>query len=176
MALIAALPLVLPLVLGAQQPAPPLSEAEVAVVTLDDVRQGQVKHGRALLEDILGHEHVGRLGWLEPGSPADAFRSCEDESPDRDLERCARFFLRRSGGRTATVAVVFSDWSGPSPNGRAGAMRVNCYGRGSAAADRAAQDTWLWPTSARLRGINAWIRDRDALAACIAAALAEGPD
>lgn len=170
---IAALPLVMALALAAQQPTPP-PEAAVAVVTLDDVRQGQIKHGRALL-DMLGHERIGRYRWREPALPADAFRSCEDESLDRDLERCARFHLRQSGDGTATVAVVFSDWSGPSPSGRAGAMRVNCYGRGAAAADPAAQDTWLWPTSARLRGVGDWNRDRDALAACIDAALAEAP-
>ena len=175
MGLIAALPLALASALWAQEPEPLRREVAVLVVTQDDLRQGQAKHGRSLLE-VLGDERFGRYRWLEPTVPEGSFRSCEDDSPDHGLERCARFYLREGRAGPSTVVVAFADWIGPSPRQRGGSeMRVLCYGRGAAAADPAAQDTWLWPDSARLRGVNDWNRDQDALAACIDAALAEEP-
>lgn len=174
MGLIAALPLALTAAMWAQEPEPVRPEVAVLVVTQDDLRQGQAKHGRSLLE-VLGDERFGRYRWLEPAVSAEAFRSCEDDRPDRGLESCARFYLRESGAGPSTVVVAFADGPGPSPSRRYGAMRVACYGRGATASDAAAQFTWLWPDSARLRGVNDWIRDQDALAACIDAALAETP-
>lgn len=159
----------------AQAAEPARTEVAVVVVTTDDARQGQIKHGRSLLE-VLGDERFGRYRWLESAVPAASFRSCEDGSPDGGLEGCVRFYLGEAGAGPSTVVVAFADGPGPSSRERGrGEMRVQCYGRGAAAADPTAQDTWLWPRSARLRGVNDWNRDRDALAACIDAALAEEP-
>ena len=164
----------LALVAALQTAGPPRTEAAVVVLTTDDVRQGQVKHGRSLLE-VLGDERLGRYRWLEPAVSAQAFRSCEDDRPDRGLENCVRHYLRESGVGPSTVVVAFADGPGRSASRGEGAMRVACYGRGATASDPAAQVTWLWPGSARLAGVNDWNRDRDALAACIDAALAEEP-
>ena len=54
-------------------------------------------------------------------------------------------------------------------------MRALCFGRGAEPADPAAQDIWLWTDSGRVHGVRDWNRDRDALAACIKAALSETP-
>lgn len=157
--------------------APPRREVAVVVVTLDEARQGQVKHGRSLL-GTLGDDRFGRYRWVEPTVPASDFQSCEDDHPHYGLNFCARFYLHRGWveGAPPTVVVVFTDWNDVSPRERGGSeMRVLCYGRGAEAFDAGAQDTWLWPDSARLRGVRDWERDQDALAACIDAALSETP-
>lgn len=161
---------------GAQavEPRPPIA---VVVVTLDDVRQGQVKHGRSLLQS-LGDESFGLYRWVEPTVSASDFQSCEDDHAHYGLNYCARFYLHRgwAEGAPPTVVVAFTDWNDVSPRHRGGSeMRVLCYGRGAVASDTRAQDTWLWPDSARVRGIGDWQRDQKALADCIDAALAEEP-
>ena len=106
------------------------------------------------------------------------FRHCEDDAAGRDLAFCARFYLHRSMRVDSPphVVVAFDDWRGASPPGRpGGAMRVLCFGPGARPSDEQAQDTWLWPDSARMHGVNDWNRDLEALAACVAAALAEPP-
>lgn len=156
---------------------PPRPEVAVVVVTLDDVRQGQVRHGEALL-GVLADEEFGRYRRVAPTVPAADFQSCEDDAPDYGLNFCARFYLHRgwAEGAPPTVVVVFTDQDrrGP-PDGRPGAMRALCYGRGAQAANPDAQDAWLWPGSARMHGVSDWNRDLDALAACIDSALAETP-
>lgn len=152
-------------------------EVAVVVVTLDDARQGQIKHGRGLLE-TLGHPRWGRFRMIEPTIATDDFRSCEEDSADHGLDFCARFYLHRllTPDAPPHVVVAFTGWDGPSPRQRGGAeMRVLCFGRGAGPADAGAQDTWLWPDSARVHGVRDWERDRDALAACIEAALKETP-
>jgi len=153
-------------------------EVAVVVVTLDEARQGQIKHGRSLLR-VLGDERWGRLRLVEPTVPVEDFRDCEEDSADYGLDHCARFYLHRAltPGLTPHVVVAFADWNEASPRQRGGAeMRVLCFGRGAEAADAGAQDTWLWPDSARVHGVRDWERDQDALAACIEAAMSEPPE
>jgi hypothetical protein len=160
---------------GAAQEARP--EVAVVVVTLDDARQGQIKHGRAVLGS-LGHERFGGFRLIEPTIPLGAFPGCEDDSPRFGLEFCARFNLHRALTPDAPphVVVVFDDQPANAPLHRgADEVRVMCFGRGAEAADPAAQDTWLWPDSARIHGVQDWNRDQQALAACINAALSETP-
>lgn len=153
-------------------------EVAVVVITLDSVRHGQIKHGRDVLA-ALGDVRFGRYRLIDPTLPLDDFRSCEDDSPAYGLDFCARYSLHH--GLTADaprhVVVAFDDRS-PVAGGslsRGGEMRVLCFGRGAVAADAKVQDTWLWPGSARIHGVNDWNRDQDALAACIDAALSETP-
>ena len=146
----------------------------VIVVTLDQVRQIQVEHGHGTLAS-LGNEEWGRLTLVEPVLAADAFASCRDERADRKLDYCLRYYLTRAelaADAPPTVVVAFDDRS-PTARDRQGEMRVTCYGRGVVPADAAAQDTWLWPDSARMHGVHHWERDRDALEACIKAAASE---
>jgi len=150
-------------------------EVAVVVVTLDPVRQVQVRHGRAALE-MLGDARWGRFTLAESTLDPDLFASCRDDRPDRGLDYCVRYYLTRAeqpAGAPPSVVVAFDDRSDKAPHRGAGEMRVICFGRGVAPADAAAQDTWLWPDSTRVHGVNDWNRDRDALAACIAAAASE---
>ncbi|MBX9461126.1 MAG: hypothetical protein KL785_08625 [Brevundimonas sp.] len=147
----------------------------VVVVTVDDARQGQIKHGRNVIA-ALGNERFGRLRLIEPAIPLDVFRECEDRSPEYGLAQCARFYLHRAltPETPPHVVVAFDDGRRGGPSGREGGdMRVLCFGRGSAPSDPEAQDTWLWTDSARVHGVQDWERDQTALAACIDAALSE---
>jgi len=158
------------------QTAEPRPRVAVVVVTLDEARQGQIKHGRIVL-DSLGDDRFGRYRLVEPAVPLDDFRSCEDDAPEGGLAFCARFSLHR-GPTPETppyVVVVFTDNPDARPRNHRGTMRALCYGRGDGAVDASAQDTWLWPGSAQVHGVNDWNRDQDALAACIDAALSETP-
>ncbi len=162
--------------------APALSQAarerptvSVVVVTLDQVRQIQVEHGRSSLA-FLGHEEWGRFTLAEPALAPDAFASCKDERADGRLDYCVRYYLTRAeqaADAPPTVVVAFDDRPTGAPSRRGGEMRVICYGRGVVPADAEAQDTWLWPRSAMMHGVNDWNRDLDALAACITAAASE---
>lgn len=163
--------------LAPQSEAPARPEVAVVVLTLDDVRQGQARYGRGLLEG-LGREGFGRYRWVEPTVPATDFESCQDRHPSFGLNFCARFYLHRAWaeGDPPTVVVVFTDHDGRGPRaGRPDAMRVVCYGRGAQAANPELQDTWLWPGAARMHGVTDLERDERALAACIDAALSETP-
>lgn len=163
--------------LAATAQVSPRPEVSVVVVTLDEARQGQSKHGRALL-DTLGDDRFGRYAMRQPTIPTSEFPHCEDDHPDHGLNFCVRFNLHRAWteGATPTVVVVFTDQGeGPEFHERSGRMRALCYGRGARAADPAAQDIWLWPASARVHGVRDWNRDRNALAGCIDAALSEPP-
>ena len=71
------------------------------------------------------------------------------------------------------MVVAFDDKAPGTSHRRGGEMRVICYGRGLVAADPIAQDTWLWHGSARMHGVNDWVRDHEAVGACIAAAASE---
>ena len=160
-------------------PSPQEARPEVAVVviTLDSVRHGQIKHGESVLAS-LGDERFGRYRMIAPTIPLDDFRSCEEDRPKYGLDFCARFNLHRAltADSPPHVVVAFDDWTGEAPSPyRSGAMRVLCFGRGADAAAAKVQDAWLWPDSARIHGVNDWNRDRDALAACIDAALSETP-
>lgn len=162
--------------------APALSQSarerltvSVAVVTLDQVRQIQVEHGRATLAS-LGHAEWGRFTLAEPGLAPDAFMSCKDERADGKLDYCIRYYSTRAELAAAappTVVVVFDDQPAEARTRHGGEMRVTCYGRGMVPTDAEAQDTWLWPRSAHMHGVNDWERDRDALEACIKAAASE---
>ena len=153
-------------------------EVAVVVVTLDEARQGQIKHGRSLL-GVLGDERFGRYRWVDPETTTAAeFSSCEDRHPDYGLNFCIRFTRHSTvlDGTPPTAVVVFTDRNDRAPaTGRADEMRVLCYGPGAGPANAEAQDTWLWPNSARMHGMRDWDRDKDALAACIDAAISEEP-
>jgi hypothetical protein len=147
----------------------------VVVVTLDQVRQIQTEHGRATLA-YLGDEEWGQLSLVEPTLGPDAFMSCKDERADGKLDYCLRYYLTRAelaAGAPPTVVVAFDDQAAEARTRHGGEMRVTCYGRGIVPADAAVQDTWLWPRSAHMHGVNDWNRDRDALEACIKAAASE---
>lgn len=149
----------------------------VVVVTLDDARQGQIKHGRNLLA-ALGDERFGRFRLVDPTIPLDDFRDCEDRSPEYGLAHCARFYLRRALTPEAPphVVVTFDDRRPSGPAGREGGdMRALCFGPGTEPSDPEAQDVWLWTASARMHGVQDWERDQTALAGCIRAALSETP-
>ena len=157
------------------QTAEPRPRVAVVVVTLDDVRQGQIKHGRNVIA-TLGDEDFGRFDWVEPTIPLDDFDECENDSPEYRLSFCARFYLNRAPDSPPHMAVVFTDRSPGVSSGRdRGDMRALCFGRGAEPADPQAQDIWLWTDSGRVHGVNDWERDKDALAACIEAALSEAP-
>ena len=148
----------------------------VVVVPVDEARQGQIKHGRRVLA-ALGDGRFGRFTLVEPTVPATDFESCEDDRPGPDLSFCARFYQHRADppAPPSHVVVALADWTGPAPENHRGTMRAQCFGRGAEAFDPKAQDIWLWPDSARVHGVRAWERDKDALAACIEAALSEPP-
>jgi len=152
-------------------------EAAVITLSLDEARQGQIKHGRSLIAS-LGHEQFGRFQLLEPTVSMDDFRFCEEKTPEFGLAGCARFYLHQSLTPESPphVVVVFADHRPGAPSDREGGdMRALCFGRGAESADPAAQDIWLWTDSGRVHGVNDWRRDQDALAACINAALLESP-
>jgi hypothetical protein len=153
-------------------------EVAVVVITLDSVRHGQIKHGQGVLAS-LGRERWGRYRMIEPTIPLESFTPCEDESPEYGLDFCARFYLHQElvPNSPPHVVVAFDDrrQDPESALSRSGEMRVLCFGRGAEAADPKVQDTWLWPNSARVHGVNDWNRDLDAMAACIDAALSETP-
>lgn len=147
----------------------------VVVVTLDEARQGQIKHGRNVIA-ALGCERFGRFDLIEPTIPLDDFHDCEDDNPERGLPFCARFYLHRAltPDSPPHVVVVLADRRPRASSDRSrGDMRALCFGRGAEPADAPAQDVWLWTDSARVHGVNDWERDKDALAACVDAALSE---
>ena len=155
----------------------PRPEVAVVVVSLDEARQRQIKHGRNVIAS-LGHERFGRFQLVEPTIPVDDFRSCEEDTPEYGLAYCARFYLYRALTPESPphVVVVFADQRpDASSDRRGGDMRALCFGPGTEPADPAAQDIWLWTDSGRVHGVRDWNRDRDALAACIGAALSETP-
>ncbi|HZW16841.1 MAG TPA: hypothetical protein VFF66_11395 [Brevundimonas sp.] len=162
---------------GAARSSGARPQAAVVVVTLDDARQGQIKHGRSVIAALDG-KRLGRVEVIEPTVPTDDFRACEDDTPEYGLAFCVRFYLSRSAAPESPphVVVAFTDreQSVSQERGR-GDMRALCFGRGAEPADAQAQDIWLWTDSARVHGINDWERDKDALAACIEAALSEAP-
>lgn len=148
----------------------------VVVVTLDQLRQGQAAYARSLLEG-LGDPRWGRLDWVAPQLDPDLFRPCRDERPEGALDYCVRFYLTRAelpAEAAPTVVVAFDDRArNATPERAPGEMRVVCFGRGVPPLDADVQSTWLWPDAARMHGVNDLERDRDALAACVAAAAAE---
>lgn len=149
-------------------------QVAVVVVTLDQLRQIQAGYGRSALAS-LADEQWGRFAWTESTLAPDAFQSCEDERSDGRLDYCIRYYLTRAempADAPPTVVVAFDDLPAAERR-RGGEMGVTCFGRGVIPADAAAQDTWLWPGSARVHGVNDWNRDRDALAGCIEAAASE---
>lgn len=173
--LVAALTLCAPAAPVVAQTTTARPRVAVVVVTLDQVRQIQVEHGRGTLAS-LGNEEWGRLTLAESTLAPDAFTSCRDERADRKLDYCIRFYLTRAelaADAPPTVVVAFDDQTPGAAHRQGERMRVTCYGRGIVAADAAAQDTWLWPGSVRMHGVNDWQRDRDALEACIKAAASE---
>lgn len=173
--LAAALTLCAPAAPAVAQTAAAQPRVAVVVVTLDQVRQIQVEHGRATLA-YLGDEQWGQLTLEESVLPPDPFMTCKDERADDKLDYCIRYYLTRAelaADAPPTVVVAFDDRPPEARTRHGGEMRVTCYGRGIVPADAAAQDTWLWPDSARMHGVNDWNRDRDALEACIKAAASE---
>ncbi|WP_332676555.1 hypothetical protein [Brevundimonas sp.] len=157
------------------QTAPARPRIAVVVVTLDQVRQIQLEHGLSTLAS-LGDAEWGRFTLAEPVLAPDVFASCKDERAEGKLDYCTRFYLTRAelaADAPPTVVVAFDDRPAEARTRHGDEMRVTCYGRGVLPADAAAQDTWLWPHSAHVHGVNAWNRDRDALEACIKAAASE---
>lgn len=159
------------------QTSEPRPQVAVVVVTLDNVRHGQVKHGRHVLGALVD-ERFGRYRLIDPTIPLDHFSECEEDTPEYGLARCARFYLHRSltSESPPHVVVAFADQRRgfPSEYGRT-YMRGLCFGRGAGPVDPEAQDIWLWPGSLRIHGVQDWERDMDALAGCIEAALSEPP-
>lgn len=161
--------------LAQTQPAPTRPQVAVVVVTLDDVRQIQNRYGMHALA-YLGDPRWGRFDWVDPRLTPDLFSSCENDGASGRLDYCIRFYLTRAElpvDGPPTVVVVFDDYEPQRPDSLGGEMRVTCYGRGVVPADPAVQDTWLWPTSARMHGTRNWDRDVDALARCVSAAASE---
>lgn len=161
--------------LAQTQTAPSRPQVAVVVVTLDEVRQIQTRHGRGAL-DLLGDPRWGRFDWVEPPLTPETFASCENDRAVGRLDYCIRFYLTRAelpAYAAPTVVVVLDDYTPRRPDGRSGEMRVTCYGRGVVPADPVAQDIWMWPTSARMHGSRDWDRDVEALARCVAAAASE---
>jgi hypothetical protein len=154
---------------AAQTPRP---QVAVTLLALDNVRKYQLEHGQAAL-DTVGEPGRGRFVFVE-GGLTDQLSSCEDE--DRRLDYCVRYYLtraERAADAPPMVVVAFDDRREEEEDRFSARMRVRCFGRGVAPADAAAQDTWLWPASARMHGVSDWDRDLDALAGCIAAAASE---
>jgi hypothetical protein len=144
------------------------------VVTLDDVTQGQTRYGRGTVE-LLGDARWGRFAYVA-GPDAEGWSSCQDGHTAEGLDRCIRFYARRAAaGLSAPLVVVTLDDQPPGApvNRGPGEMSARCFGAGTAPPDAAAQATWLWPNAARMHGVNDEDRDRDALAASIAAAARE---
>jgi len=146
----------------------------VTVVTLDEVRQGQVAYVQGLI-DGLG----GRWGgfWLTRSDTGPyAFRSCRDDRAEY-AERCVRFGVQAGGMKHdhQGVVLIVDDAPPQRPDRRGGEARVVCVGVGEAATDVRAQAVDLWPDAARVHGSNDLERDRAALTACVKAALAEAP-
>lgn len=155
--------------------ADPRARVAVVVVTLDQIRQIQARYGRSMLA-ALGDARWGQLDLADAAVSAEVFESCEENRADDQLDYCVRFYLTRAelpADAPATVVVAFDDRAPGARDRQGGEMRVTCYGRGVIPADADAQDTWLWPGSVRMHGVNAMNRDRDALAACITAAASE---
>ena len=149
-------------------------EVSIVVVTLDQARQIQVRHGHRTLA-ALADERGGQFHWAEAKLGAETFESCLDERSGRGLDYCVRYSLTRAdlpADAPPTVVVVFDDRPAADRQ-RGGEMSVTCFGRAVAPVDAAAQETWLWPDSVRVHGVNDWNRDREALAACITAAASE---
>lgn len=148
----------------------------VVVVTLDQVRQIQTRHGQSAIA-LLGDARWGRFAFEESPLTPETFASCRDERADGRLDYCVRFYLTRAelpADAPPTVVVAFDDKAFGTPSNRgAGEMRVTCYGRGVVPTDPGVQDTWLWPDSARMHGVNDWTRDRQAVEACMRAAASE---
>jgi hypothetical protein len=146
----------------------------VVVLTLDEVRQVQIRHGLSLL-DGPGDDRWGRFDVVDSPLSPDLFDPCRDERLEGRLDYCVRYYLTRAelqADAAPTVVVAFDD-DPRRADSKPGQMRVACFGRGMVAADSAAQATWLWPNSARIHGVRDWERDEDALAACIGAAASE---
>lgn len=149
----------------------------VVVVTLDEARQGQIKHGREVIA-ALGRERFGRFELIESTIPPGDFRECEEDSPEYGLSFCVRFLLNRAlrPDSPPHVVVAFTDEPREAlSDERDGDMRALCFGRGAEPGNPKTQDIWLWTGSARMHGVNDWERDKEALAACIDAAMAEPP-
>lgn len=147
----------------------------VVVVTLDQVRQIQAHHGRSALTS-LGSADWGRFNFVDSALAPELFESCEEDRADDQLDYCVRFYLTRAelaADAPPTVVIAFDDRSPRAPDRQGGKMRVTCYGRGVVPAEPGAQDTWLWPGSVRVHGVNDWTRDLEALEACIKAAASE---
>jgi len=163
----------LAMTMGGQVAEPPPPAVAVVVVTLDELRQGQARYGRVMVESLGGR--WGAFRYVAPAIEASAFDSCQDERlPDR-IDHCIRYYVsraERAAEGAPTVAVVLDDDNQVPPR-RGGELRVYCVGQGGAVSDAAAQATWLWPGAARMHGMNDLNRDNDALAACIRAAAAE---
>jgi hypothetical protein len=147
----------------------------VVVLTLDEARQIQIRHGQRAIE-TLGSPQWGRFDFADPVVAPELFAPCQEERADQDLDYCVRFYLTRAelpADAPPIVVVAFDDRSPEARDRHGGEMRVTCYGRGVVAADPGAQDTWLWPDSVRMHGINDWVRDREAVESCITAAASE---
>ena len=150
-------------------------KVSVVVVTLDQVRQIQQRHGRSALAS-LGNPEWGRFDFIDSTLSPEHFGPCEGDRADDDLDYCVRYYLTRAelaADAPPTVVVAFDDRSPRAADRQGGEMRVTCYGRGVVPAEPMAQDTWLWPGSIRMHGVNDWTRDREALEACINAAASE---
>lgn len=152
-----------------------MPRVSVIVLTLDQLRQVQARHGQAVLAAI-GDERWGTMALVEPALSPTLFEACRNRRPDDGLDYCVRYHLTRAAlaaDAPPTVLVAFEDGPSAAPDRRGGEMRMACYGRGVVPADPVAQSTWLWPDSARVHGVNDLNRDRDAMRACILAAASE---
>lgn len=152
-----------------------LPQVSVIVLTLDQLRQVQARHGRSVLAAV-GDERWGTMALVEPALSPTLFEACRNRRPDDGLDYCVRYLLTRAeltADAPPTVVVAFEDGPSAAPDRRGGEMRMACYGRGVVPAEPAAQFTWLWPDSARMHGVNDLNRDREAMRACIHAAASE---
>lgn len=168
--------------LAAPTTAPPLAAARerervaVTVITLDALRQGQERYGRALLES-LGDARGGPFDIVPAGVGPDLFGPCIEDRMDHGLDYCVRFYLTRAelpADGPPVVVVALDDDPGEGSRGFGGEeLRASCFGRGTTPAGGKIQDTTLWPGAERMHGMRDLERDRDALAACISAAASE---
>ncbi len=151
---------------------PPRLPVAVVVVSLDDATQGQIRYGRNVVSGA-GSEY-GSFDFRPPPLDEAAFQACLDD----DLERaatCARFTIRHNNAREARppiVVVLLSDADADEEH-KSGQLAVTCVGVGEAATSPERQTIRLWPTAARMHGLNDTLADQAAITGCIAAAGAE---
>ncbi len=131
------------------------ADEDAAVLALDDARVGQLRYLNLLLDRV-------------DAEPLPFVEHCLDRSVE-DAEAC----LRAGSDSGAPGLVFILDDAGDPDRDRPGLARLVCVGAGAAASDPARQSIMIWPRAYGLHGVTPFIKDREGLRACIAAAQAE---